>query len=176
MRIRDRFSAARRATLILSAFAILGSACTETKTPTEPVASVAPTPIPTPAAGPLGIVRVTFVESISASTHGRASARAGGRTFYVHIEVQETRGTGIHAQYDGLESPGLPYGSPSYESGIQQIRIPAGGVGTTDVLVVTDADVPCSMGLTVFVRISTDDGLGARVASTFDCTTGYWPL
>jgi hypothetical protein len=156
--------------------ALLGLACSETKTPTEPVASVASTPTPVPAAGPLGVVHVTFVESISASTHGRASARAGGRTFYVHIEVRETRGIGIHAVYDGLESSGLPYGSPTYESGIQQIRIPAGSVGTTDVLVVTDADVPCSVGLTVFVRISTDDGLTARVPSVFDCTTGYWPL
>ena len=159
------------------AFAVAaGVACTDRVTPTEPVASVAPSPTPTPAAGPLGIVRVTFLTSNSGSTPARASARSGGRTFTVHIEVRETRGIGIFAQYDGLESPGLPYGSPSYESGIQTIRIPAGGVGTTDVLVVTDADVPCSAGLTVFVRVWTDDGLITRVPNKFDCTTGYWPL
>jgi hypothetical protein len=158
------------------AIALIAGACNDAKSPTEPVASAAPTPTPSPAAGPLGIVRVTFVPSSSGSTPARASARSGGRTFVVHVEVRETRGVGIFAQYDGLESPGLPYGSPSYESGIQKIRIPAGGVGATDVLVVTDADVPCSAGLTVFVRIWTDDGLIERVPNRFDCTTGYWPL
>ena len=169
MRHRDLLS------LILAASALFGLGCSETKTPTEPVAFVAPAPTPTPAAGPLGIVRVTFVASNSGSTRTLASARSG-HTFTVHVEVRETRGVGIFAQYDTLESPGLPYGSPNSESGIQEFRIPAGGVGTTDVLVVTDADVPCSAGLTVFVRIRSDDHLTARVPNAFDCTTGYWPL
>jgi hypothetical protein len=170
MRHRDLLS------LILAASALFGLGCTETKTPTEPVAFVAPPPTPTPAAGPLGIVRVTFLTANSGSAPARASTRSGGHTFTVHIEVRETRGVGIFARYDTLESPGLPYGSPTYESGIQEFRIPAGGVVTTDVLVVTDADVPCSAGLTVFVNVWTDDGLIARIPNKFDCTTGYWPL
>ena len=162
--------------LLVAATTLLAAACTETKTPTEPVAFVAPPPTPTPAPGPLGIVRVTFLTANSGSTPARASTRSGGHTFTVHVEVRETRGVGIFAQYDTLESPGLPYGSPNYESGIQQIRIPAGGVGATDVLVVTDRDVPCSAGLTVFVSVWSDDGLITHVPNKFDCTTGYWPL
>lgn len=37
-----------RTSLVLVALALLGAACNETKTPTEPVAFVSPTPAPTP--------------------------------------------------------------------------------------------------------------------------------
>ena len=90
--------------------------------------------------------------------------------------MRETRGVGIYAMYDGVAAPGTSYLFPNRESGIQEIRIPPGGVGTTDVLVRPSESVPCSAGLMVFVRLRSEDGLTLRVPNAFDCTTGYWPL
>ena len=162
-------------TLLAVASAFLPLACTETKTPTEPVALVAPSPTPTQVAGPLGIVHITLMPLSAGFTRAPASLRSG-HTFIVHVEVRETRGVGVVAQYDTLESPGLPYGSPDTESGIEELRIAAGSVGTTDVIVSASGNVPCSAGLTVFVKLRSDDGLTARVPSVFNCSTGYWPL
>lgn len=153
------------ASLVFATSALFVVACNETKTPTEP-AVIAATPTPVPPAGPLGAVHVTLAGTSSGSRH----------TFTVHIEVRETRGVGIFAMYEGMSAPGTSYLFPNRESGIQEIRIPPGGVGTTDVLVEADENVPCSAGLTVFVRIRSDDQRTASVPSMFDCTTGYWPL
>ena len=154
-----------RASLVL-VLALGFSACNQT--PTEPAAVVSPAPTPTlaPASLPLATVHVTLTPASSTLRHG----------FRVHIEVREIRGIGISAIYWGVEAPGTSYSFPDMESGITDFRIEAGGVGTTDVLVEATEDVPCSAGLTVWVRIQSDDHLIANVPNRFNCTTGYWPL
>jgi len=154
------------ALIALALFTFIGAACTQT--PTEPAAVVSPSPTPTlaPATVPLGSVHVTLTPASSTFRHG----------FMVHIEVRETRGIGISARYGTVEAPGTSYNFPDMESGISDIRVEAGGVGTTDVLVEATEDVPCSAGLTVWVRIQSDDHLIAAVPNKFNCTTGYWPL
>src|SRR5258706_3635473 len=96
--------------------------------------------------------------------------------FTVHFEVREKRGVGIRAIYHGVNYRGSSYDFPASESGIQEIRIPAGGVGATDGVVEGYDDLPCSVGLNGVGRIRSGDGVIEDITKTVRCTTRDWAL
>jgi hypothetical protein len=124
-------------------------------------------PSPDPPAGPLAAVEVALAPATSPEGYRHA--------FYVYVTVRELRGVPIVVSA-GVNSRGADYNFPSQSTGPSALAIPAHGVGTMDVLVEHDSDLPCQAGLDVEVRVRAADGLTADFPTAFNCATGYWPL
>jgi hypothetical protein len=159
------FRRSRTALLFLAAFLPIAGCHDEGPTAAR---EVTPLPFVTPTPTfPLAAVEVALVPSSSFQQMHHA--------FTIHIAVRETRGVAISAVYRGVVS-GTNYNFPAGETSPEPVSIASFASGIFDIHVEHDEDISCGTGLLVRLEIDAADGFTQRIETSFNCTTGYWPL